>query len=176
MFQLARLHVESLGPADARLDPLTLDFTDGEQPIDSLLWLVNGGGKTVLTKLLFSVVRPDKVALIGADRIERSSYRGDVHPLIHPNDTGHVLLDWRAPGGRRLLTGVVMEWRDGHAGDRGNLRRSWYSFTPHAEVVDFDLVRGLARRDGHRVRLSGFVNALRAQAAPTDPNLVIFAD
>lgn len=176
MFQLARLHVESLGPADARFDPLTLDFTDGEQPIDSLLWLVNGGGKTVLTKLLFSVVRPDKVALIGADRIERSNYRGDVHPLIHANDTGHVLLEWRAPDGRRLVTGVVMEWKDGHAGDRSNLRRSWYSFAPEAEVVDFDLVCELARRDGHRVRLSGFVNALRAQASPSDPNLVLVAD
>lgn len=176
MYQLARLHVESLGPADARFDPLTLDFTDGERPIDSLLWLVNGGGKTVLTKLLFSVVRPDKVALIGSDRIERSSYRGDIHPLIHATDTGHVLLEWRASDGRRLCTGVVMEWKDGHAGDRANLRRSWYSFTPDADVVDFDLVRELARRDGHRVRLSGFVNALRAQASPTDPNLVLVAD
>ena len=57
---LARLRLANVGQASARFNDLTLDFTDGTKPADSVLWLRNGGGKSTILSLFLSTLLPRK--------------------------------------------------------------------------------------------------------------------
>jgi hypothetical protein len=78
MYRIGRIRAASIGPIDARFDrPSTrvpvfeLDLTAQRHPTDSIIWLENGGGKTVFLTLLFHVLRPDRAASIGDEHGKR---------------------------------------------------------------------------------------------------------
>jgi hypothetical protein len=167
-WSLAKIRLSGVGPIDARFDPLEIDLTDPDRrrTLDTVLWLVNGGGKTVLVRLLFSVLRPDKLSQIGIED-QRPDGRYGRHRINHlgayvlPSQTAHVILEWRLTQGDdivapvRLVTGLVAAWRAGRAtGDLGNLRRVWYTIrADDGAVGGDDLATTL---NGHRVTLPAF--------------------
>jgi hypothetical protein len=136
MTRLRRIHLDGIGPTGARFDPVTLDLTDrvGEAAKVALIHLENGGGKSVLLKLVFAAVLPGRRYTVGGARL------GD---FVLSDDTGHVALEWSIDdghGGHALLvTGTVLEWRNRtRSADQSNLRQWWYAFRPIEGALDLD--------------------------------------
>jgi hypothetical protein len=134
MPQLARLRFVHVGHREARADDLLLPFTDGDgAPTDSTLWLRNGGGKSSLLALFFSLLVPDTRKFLG-----RSG--GEVRELgdyVRAGDTGVVAAEWilDSPGGTldlgleapRLVIGSVLEWPDARGDAPRQLERAFFS-------------------------------------------------
>lgn len=150
---LRRFHLDGIGPPGARFDPLRVDLAgrdDDRAAQAAVLFLENGGGKSVLLRLLFSVVLPGRRSTVGGARLE--GYVGS-------GDTGHVVIEWDTPDDRRLVTGTVLEWRNRtRSATAANLLQSWYSFVPQAGMLDLDSLP--LREDGRRVTRSGFKERL----------------
>lgn len=128
---LRRFRLEGIGPAGARFDPLDVDLTtDGVAARSAVLFLENGGGKSVLLRLLFAVVLPGRRQTLGGAKLEGYVLTGD---------TGHVALEWDQPDGSRLVTGLVLEWRGRQrSGTAANLLPLWYAFSPREGELTLD--------------------------------------
>ncbi|OHV35943.1 hypothetical protein [Pseudofrankia sp. EUN1h] len=128
----------------------------------TVLFLENGGGKSVLMKLIFSVVLPGRRHVVG------TSNGRVLDNFVLPRDCGQVICEWQhAVTGERVVTGKVSEWRGRGPADGGRLADAWYSFRPSGAV---ELETLPLRRDGRLVTLGGFREAMtRAHAA--DPAL-----
>ena len=128
----------------------------------SVLFLENGGGKSVLMKLIFSVVLPGRRHVVG------TSNGRVLDNFVLPRDCGQVICEWQhAVTGDRVVTGKVSEWRGRGPADGGRLAEAWYSLRPRAGL---ELTSLPLRRDGRLVTLGGFREELtRAHAA--DPSL-----
>ncbi len=151
---LRRFHLDGIGPPAARFDPLTVDLTDGDRPASSaVLFLENGGGKSVLLRLLFSVVLAGRRNTLGTVRFDG---------YIGSGDTGHVVLEWDTGDGV-LVTGTVLEWRNRtKSSSSANLLQLWYSFGPQPGVLTID---ELPIRDGdRRITRTGFRDRLQVLA------------
>lgn len=145
---LRRFRLDSIGPPGARFDPLAVDLGAAERDRaagTSVLFLENGGGKSVLLRLLFSVVLPGRRYTVGSVKLD--GYVGS-------GDTGHVVLEWDTTDGP-LVTGTLLEWRNRtRSSSSSNLQQLWYSFRPRASVLTLD---DLPTRDGdRRVSRAGF--------------------
>lgn len=185
MYELCRVRLFSVGPPGARYADLILDLRDVgaviRQPVQealfdaeqapvvrrpspaTVLFLENGGGKSVLMKLIFSVVLPGRRQVVGT-----SSTRV-LEKFVGPTDVAHVLLEWQhTETGVRVVTGKVSEWR-GHrvSTDPTKLSDAWYSFRP-TEDLTLDTVP--LTDDGRLVTLSGFKERF-AEADRLDPTL-----
>lgn len=151
MYRLSRAHFESIGHKDARLDPLTLDFRgEAGEPLETVLWLRNMGGKTSTLALLFSVVQPDARRFLGR---EKAGEKREISRYVQPDDVAHVALEWWAPASgtipglgldHRLITGQVLWYRRTQAAET---ERHFYSFRPVDGVLTLD---DLPFRDGRR--------------------------
>ena len=154
MWHLARIHLRGVGHTDARFDPLELDLTADGAPCDTVWWLENGGGKTSLLSLVFSVLRPARREFLGKDN-DRTL--GD---YLQSGDVGHVVLEWRLPADGLpgistdsvLLTGMTLEWDELRAqpDNLAALQRSWWGFrTTSSDAISllpFDDEAGRPRR------------------------------
>lgn len=127
MPRLIAARFESVGHSDARLDGLVLRFGGHDnEPTDSVLWLRNGGGKSSILNLIFSVLRPSQREFLGSEA------DAGVRELMHyvsPDDTASVCLQWSLDGDSsfgetgQVMTGVSMQQLPGGTG----LRRLYYS-------------------------------------------------
>ena len=135
LWQIRRIYLDRVGSPAARFRDVWLDLTgrDGH-PLDTILWMRNGGGKSTLIALVCALIRPDR-----RDFLATATTGRHLEDCILGADTGHVVVEWTDPTGRRLVTGAVYEWTDrvqpadpnaGH--DR--LKQSWYAFTPGPDV------------------------------------------
>jgi hypothetical protein len=161
MYKLSRMHLDSVGSNAARFSGLTLDFTDVEHhPLDTIVWLRNGGGKTSLLSLLFSLFLPNRRDFLGA-RDDRKAL-GD---YVLSGDTAHVLCEWETPYGP-LVTAAVHEWPERrrpteHENHAGELVTRFYLFRPTPGVLTFD-ERPLRDESSKRRSLEAYVRELRA--------------
>jgi hypothetical protein len=140
MPRLLRIHFASVGHRDARLSPLTLDFRGVHEEVDtsgcdSILWLRNGGGKSSIINLFYSLFRTSRREFLG------SSAEGKARRLedyVGAGDLAYVLTEWdlqpplrsadsqRAPHDVRVI-GQVMAWRNQQrSSDPANLRRVFF--------------------------------------------------
>lgn len=171
MYQISRIHFSSVGPEAARFDPLRLDLRlpDGTIAPETLLWLENGGGKTVLLRLLFTVLRPDQVAHFGTE--DTGKVKGFPASVL-ADDVAHIVVEWRRLDSRLLvdtevlLTGLVAEWR-GHSRspDTGNLLRTWYSVRSSDGAFTLDSLPP-PTLDGRRLSRAAYLERLRELAKP----------
>jgi len=170
MWQLARIHVQGLGPADARFDPLTLDLQGPDGPAHSVLWLANGGGKTTLLRLVFHVLRFSEARKIGK---ELPGSQTALSGLLNPGDVGHVVLEWAWTGAARrldnepdrLITALVCGLRAGREGGKASdVARSFYSLGP-GSVLGFDELRSAMVTGGRRTMPAAYLDWLRDQDA-----------
>lgn len=140
MARLLRIHFASIGHADARLAPLTLDLRarDGSGTgTDTVLWLRNGGGKSSILNLFYSVFRPDRREFLGTSAEGRARH---IEDYVKADDLAFVVTEWDVdpvaeevlfarPPSRRRIVGQVLSWRDRQrSSDSSKLRRRFFSF------------------------------------------------
>lgn len=133
MPRISRIRYVNLGHEKARMEDLTLDLRDGEgSPTDTAIWLDNGGGKSSMLALFFSVLRPALRDFLGA-RAEHKSRKLDDY--VRAGDHSLVIGEWvmdETEGGLfpvpiRLVTGVFAE-RSQTPGEESKLDRTFFSF------------------------------------------------
>jgi hypothetical protein len=147
--RLRRILMDSVGHADARFDPLLLDFRGSSgQPLDTVLWLRNAGGKTSLLSLVFSVLQPHRNQFLGY--LQKGAAKS-LDKYVLPDDVAHVVLEWEAEGlpgfGAPFVTGAAMTQRADSAGDE-RVTRFFYAFRPVDGAVGLEHLP--LRQDGRR--------------------------
>lgn len=158
MYELSRVRLHAVGPKGARYQDVILDLrTDHpDQPSPAtVLFLENGGGKTVLVRLIFSVILPGRRQIVG------TSNSKVLEKFVLASDVAHVALEWRdTRTGQLLVTGKASEWR-GHivSADSSRLTERWYTFRP-GEALDLGTLP--FTEDGRIVSLTGFHERLEA--------------
>lgn len=141
MPRLLRVHFASIGHRDARLAPLTLDFRDCDgRGTDTVLWLRNGGGKSSIINLFYSVFRPNRSEFLGA-AAEGKARR--VEDYVKDRDLAFVVTEWDlAPAGadepRLCVIGRGLAWKGQvRSSDASRLRKVFFSLIA-AEEIGFD--------------------------------------
>jgi hypothetical protein len=168
MYELSRVRLHAIGPKGARYQDVTLDLRRGEsgEPSPaSVLFLENGGGKTVLVRLIFSVLLPGRRQVVG------TSSGKVLDKFVLAGDVSHVALEWRdTRTGQLLVTGKVSEW-SGHvvSADPTRLHERWYTLRP---TEDTGLAELPFTSGGRIVSLSGFYDRLD-EAQQADPSLQV---
>lgn len=145
MYELSRVLLRGVGPQAARYENVLLDLSGVGAPVAnsrqgdifdvdepprrpspaSVLFLENGGGKSVLIKLIFSVVLPGRRNAVGTRNPQTLA------GFVGREDVAHVVLEWtHAASGKRLVTGKVSQWKERRTSDESDLVERWYHFRP----------------------------------------------
>ena len=168
MYELSRVRLHAVGPRGARYQDVTLDLRRdalGRPSPATILFLENGGGKTVLVRLIFSVILPGRRQVVGTTTSKV------LEKYVLANDVAHVAIEWRdTRSGQLLVTGKASEWQ-GHvvSADSSRLTERWYTLRPGA-TLSLDTLP--FTRDGRIVSLAGFYEAL-AEAGKVDAALQV---
>ena len=156
MSRLLRIHFASIGHADARLAPLTIDLRAreaGGTGTDSILWLRNGGGKSTILNLFYSLFRPERREFLGTSAEGKARH---IEDYIKADDLAFVVTEWdvdptlngelfaRTPARRRLV-GQVLSWKDRQkSSDPSKLRKRFFSLLADATLsLDHLPIEGL---------------------------------
>ncbi|WNZ13098.1 hypothetical protein [Streptomyces sp. 11x1] len=203
MYELSRVRLYSIGPAGARYADTVLDLRGvGEYVPDpapqqaeffedeptepprrpapaGVLFLENGGGKSVLLKLIFSVMLPGHRNTLGG------ASSGVLRKFLLAEDCGHVALEWQHTlTGECVVVGKVSEWRGRQvSNDPRKFAEAWYSFRPgpglsldNLPVAEATAVRpsveGTSGARGRRRTMKGFRDAL-TDAGKAYPHLEV---
>lgn len=145
-----------------------------------VLFLENGGGKSVLLKLIFSVMLPGHRNTLGG------ASSGVLRKFLLADDCGHVALEWQhVLTGESVVVGKVSEWRGRQvSNDPRKFAEAWYSFRPgpgmsldSLPVAEATVVRprqesgeGSSGAQGRRRTMKGFRDIL-TEAGKNYPNL-----
>ncbi|MEU4175468.1 hypothetical protein [Streptomyces sp. NPDC026589] len=191
MYELSRVRLYSIGPAGARYADTVLDLRGVGAPVPSpapaqaeffedepvgpprrpapagVLFLENGGGKSVLLKLIFSVMLPGHRNTLGG------ASSGVLRKFLLADDCGHVALEWQHTlTGECVVVGKVSEWRGRQvSNDPRKFAEAWYSFRPgpglsldSLPVAESSAVgrpaEGASGARGRRRTMKGFRDAL----------------
>ncbi|MFB7919130.1 hypothetical protein [Streptomyces sp. NPDC056061] len=191
MYELSRVRLYSIGPAGARYADTVLDLRGvgapvprpapaqaeffEEEPVGpprrpapaGVLFLENGGGKSVLLKLIFSVMLPGHRNTLGG------ASSGVLRKFLLADDCGHVALEWQHTlTGECVVVGKVSEWRGRQvSNDPRKFAEAWYSFRPGpglsldslpvAEATSVHRpAEGSSGAQGRRRTMKGFRDAL----------------
>ncbi|MES4903912.1 MULTISPECIES: hypothetical protein [unclassified Streptomyces] len=201
MYELSRIRLYSIGPAGARYADTVLDLRGVGEPVPSpaptqaeffeeepvgpprrpapagVLFLENGGGKSVLLKLIFSVMLPGHRNTLGG------ASSGVLRKFLLADDCGHVALEWQhTVTGETVVVGKVSEWRGRQvSNDPRKFAEAWYSFRP-GPGLSLDslpvaesaavrpLVEGASTARGRRRTMKGFRDAI-TEAGKAYPHL-----
>ncbi|MFH9661562.1 hypothetical protein ACH4NF_11870 [Streptomyces sp. NPDC017248] len=201
MYELSRVRLYSIGPAGARYADTVLDLRGVGEPVPDpaptqaeffadepsgpprrpapagVLFLENGGGKSVLLKLIFSVMLPGHRNTLGG------ASSGVLRKFLLADDCGHVALEWQhVQTGECVVVGKVSEWRGRQvSNDPRKFAEAWYSFRPgpglsldNLPVAEATAVRppieGASGAHGRRRTMKGFRDALM-EAGKAYPHL-----
>ncbi|MFC3588328.1 hypothetical protein ACFOSC_31505, partial [Streptantibioticus rubrisoli] len=201
MYELSRVRLYSIGPAGARYADTVLDLRGVGDPVPQpapaqgqffedepagpprrpapagVLFLENGGGKSVLLKLIFSVMLPGHRNTLGG------ASSGVLRKFLLAEDCGHVALEWQHTiTGELVVVGKVSEWRGRQvSSDPRKFAEAWYSFRPgpglsldSLPVAEAASVRppaeGVSGARGRRRTMKGFRDAL-TEAGKAYPHL-----
>ncbi|MYY05200.1 MULTISPECIES: hypothetical protein [unclassified Streptomyces] len=191
MYELSRVRLYSIGPAGARYADTVLDLRGVGEPVPhpapaqaeffeeepvgpprrpapaGVLFLENGGGKSVLLKLIFSVMLPGHRNTLGG------ASSGVLRKFLLADDCGHVALEWQHTlTGECVVVGKVSEWRGRQvSNDPRKFAEAWYSFRPgpglgldSLPVAESTAVgrpaEGVSGARGRRRTMKGFRDAL----------------
>lgn len=203
MYELSRVRLYSIGPAGARYADTVLDLRGVGEPVPEpaptqaeffeeepvgpprrpapagVLFLENGGGKSVLLKLIFSVMLPGHRNTLGG------ASSGVLRKFLLADDCGHVALEWQhVLTGECVVVGKVSEWRGRQvSNDPRKFAEAWYSFRPgpglsldNLPVAESTAVRppveGQSGAQGRRRTMKGFRDAL-TEAGKAYPHLEV---
>ncbi|MGW7544974.1 hypothetical protein ACWGKQ_28305 [Streptomyces sp. NPDC054770] len=203
MYELSRVRLYSIGPAGARYADTVLDLRGVGEPVPDpaptqaeffeeepvgpprrpapagVLFLENGGGKSVLLKLIFSVMLPGHRNTLGG------ASSGVLRKFLLADDCGHVALEWQHTlTGECVVVGKVSEWRGRQvSNDPRKFAEAWYSFRPgpglsldNLPVAESTAVRppveGASGAQGRRRTMKGFRDAI-TEASKVYPHLEV---
>ncbi|MFG2787936.1 hypothetical protein [Streptomyces sp. NPDC048419] len=203
MYELSRVRLYSIGPAGARYADTVLDLRGVGAPVPTpapaqaeffeeepvgpprrpapagVLFLENGGGKSVLLKLIFSVMLPGHRNTLGG------ASSGVLRKFLLADDCGHVALEWQHTlTGECVVVGKASEWRGRQvSNDPRKFAEAWYSFRPgpglsldNLPVAESTAVRpvveGQSGAQGRRRTMKGFRDAL-TEAGKAYPHLEV---
>ncbi|MEU1303653.1 hypothetical protein [Streptomyces shenzhenensis] len=203
MYELSRVRLYSIGPAGARYADTVLDLRSVGEPVPDpapmqaeffeeepvgpprrpapagVLFLENGGGKSVLLKLIFSVMLPGHRNTLGG------ASSGVLRKFLLADDCGHVALEWQhVQTGECVVVGKVSEWRGRQvSNDPRKFAEAWYSFRPgpglsldNLPVAESTAVRppveGQSGAQGRRRTMKGFRDAI-TEAGKAYPHLEV---
>lgn len=125
MPRLLGIRFESVGHRDARLDGLVLALHADGAPADSVVWLRNGGGKSSILNLIFSVLRPNLREFLGSEADAKARRLED---YVAAEDTATVCLAWELDGDGKsrpiLFTVGVYYWS---GSENTTLVRRWFA-------------------------------------------------
>ncbi|MET9957412.1 hypothetical protein ABZ135_38465 [Streptomyces sp. NPDC006339] len=204
MYELSRVRLYSIGPAGARYADTVLDLRGVGAPVPhpaptqaeffedepvgpprrpapaGVLFLENGGGKSVLLKLIFSVMLPGHRNTLGG------ASSGVLRKFLLADDCGHVALEWQHTlTGELVVVGKASEWRGRQvSNDPRKFAEAWYSFRPgpglsldNLPVAEATSVRppaeGTSGATGRRRTMKGFRDAL-TEAGKAYPHLEVY--
>jgi hypothetical protein len=177
MARLRRIHLTSVGHKDARFFPVTIDLRDAfGAGSDAVLWLRNGGGKSSLLNLYFSIFQPRLTRFLGAKAEHKERALTD---YVKATDTAFVVTEWEiesqgvdtAPLKVRIV-GQVMAWKGRQVSSKtSQLDRYFFSCRAGANI-SFDAlpILGLGT---HVSSLQAFRDWF-AEAAKAHPELDFF--
>jgi hypothetical protein len=181
VFELARARLVSVGPKGARYRDVTLDLRNVGAPVAkpvaqtplfdledktpaqadvsrrpspaTVLFLENGGGKSVLIKLIFSVMLPGRRQIVGTTNTRV------LENFVLARDVAHVVLEWRhVRTGHAVVVGKVSAWKNETvSSDPNRFAEAWYSFSP-SPALALDTLP--VAEDGKPVRLPSFRDRL----------------
>lgn len=187
MYELNRVRLYSIGPAGARYADTVLDLRGVGEPVANpapqqlgmfgeepegpqrrpapagVLFLENGGGKSVLLKLIFSVMLPGHRNTLGG------ASSGVLRKFLLADDCGHVALEWQhTVTGELIVVGKVSEWRGRQvSSDPRKFAETWYSFRPgpgltldSLPVAERPALGAEQKTRGRRRTMKGFRDAL----------------
>ncbi|GAA1014501.1 hypothetical protein [Streptomyces thermogriseus] len=203
MYELSRVRLYSIGPAGARYADTVLDLRGVGEPVPNpapiqaeffqeepagplrrpapagVLFLENGGGKSVLLKLIFSVMLPGHRNTLGG------ASSGVLRKFLLADDCGHVALEWQhVQTGECVVVGKVSEWRGRQvSNDPRKFAEAWYSFRPGPGLTLDNLpvaeatsvhppAEGQSGARGRRRTMKGFRDAL-TEAGKAYPHLEV---
>ncbi|MGW3910882.1 hypothetical protein ACWEBX_05025 [Streptomyces sp. NPDC005070] len=203
MYELSRVRLYSIGPAGARYADTVLDLRGVGEPVPDpaptqaaffedepvgpprrpapagVLFLENGGGKSVLLKLIFSVMLPGHRNTLGG------ASSGVLRKFLLADDCGHVALEWQhTVTGECVVVGKASEWRGRQvSNDPRKFAEAWYSFRPgpglsldNLPVAEATSVRpsaeGVSGAQGRRRTMKGFRDAI-TEAGKAYPHLEV---
>ncbi|WP_371658619.1 hypothetical protein [Streptomyces sp. NBC_00280] len=203
MYELSRVRLYSIGPAGARYADTVLDLRGVGEPVPDpaptqaeffedepvgpprrpapagVLFLENGGGKSVLLKLIFSVMLPGHRNTLGG------ASSGVLRKFLLADDCGHVVLEWQHTlTGELVVVGKASEWRGRQvSNDPRKFAEAWYSFRPgpglsldNLPVAESTAVRppveGASGAQGRRRTMKGFRDAI-TEAGKAYPHLEV---
>uniref|UniRef100_A0AAU3HV94 Chromosome segregation ATPase n=1 Tax=Streptomyces sp. NBC_01393 TaxID=2903851 RepID=A0AAU3HV94_9ACTN len=203
MYELSRVRLYSIGPAGARYADTVLDLRGVGEPVPDpaptqaeffeeepvgpprrpapagVLFLENGGGKSVLLKLIFSVMLPGHRNTLGG------ASSGVLRKFLLADDCGHVALEWQHTlTGECVVVGKASEWRGRQvSNDPRKFAEAWYSFRPgpglsldNLPVAEATSVRppveGASGAQGRRRTMKGFRDAI-TEAGKAYPHLEV---
>ncbi|MCB0193658.1 MAG: hypothetical protein KDJ65_17045 [Anaerolineae bacterium] len=152
MPQLTRLRFVNIGHQNARMDDLILNFCDKDfYASDSILWLRNGGGKSSILNLLFSLLIPNQHYFLGS-KADQGNRR--LSEYVLPQDHSVVVAEWLLDSTPHeepvwYLTGGFYEWH------RESLRRLFFAAYVQKPHVTLETIP-LKDKDGKRFTLPGF--------------------
>ncbi|MEV0965759.1 hypothetical protein AB0J25_24815 [Streptomyces sp. NPDC049910] len=204
MYELSRVRLYSIGPAGARYADTVLDLRGVGAPVPDpaptqaeffeeepvgpprrpapagVLFLENGGGKSVLLKLIFSVMLPGHRNTLGG------ASSGVLRKFLLADDCGHVALEWQHTlTGELVVVGKASEWRGRQvSNDPRKFAEAWYSFRPgpglsldSLPVAESTPVRppveGASGARGRRRTMKGFRDAI-TEAGKAYPHLEVY--
>ncbi|MEE1751501.1 hypothetical protein [Streptomyces sp. SP18CS02] len=204
MYELSRVRLYSIGPAGARYADTVLDLRGVGEPVPhpaptqaeffedepvgpprrpapaGVLFLENGGGKSVLLKLIFSVMLPGHRNTLGG------ASSGVLRKFLLADDCGHVALEWQHTlTGELVVVGKASEWRGRQvSNDPRKFAEAWYSFRPgpglsldSLPVAEATSVRpateGTSGAQGRRRTMKGFRDAI-TEAGKAYPHLDVY--
>ncbi|MFK0283723.1 hypothetical protein ACIQVL_25140 [Streptomyces sp. NPDC090499] len=205
MYELSRVRLYSIGPAGARYADTVLDLRGVGEPVPDpaptqaeffeeepvgpprrpapagVLFLENGGGKSVLLKLIFSVMLPGHRNTLGG------ASSGVLRKFLLADDCGHVALEWQHTlTGECVVVGKASEWRGRQvSNDPRKFAEAWYSFRPgpglsldslpvaESTAVRQQPVEGTSGAQGRRRTMKGFRDAI-TEAGKAYPHLDVY--
>ncbi|ASU79052.1 hypothetical protein CDG81_13010 [Actinopolyspora erythraea] len=170
--RLRRIHLHGVGPDRARFDPLDLDFATSDGAASRvLLSLTNTGGKSTLITLVTSLIVPSSRAQVGGRQL------GD---YVLTGDTSHVVCEWEdETTGVRMVTGTVMEWKDGRRQpgpqqrSTTNMYRRWYLFRTRPDFPGIDDLPFLT--EGRRTTFDQYLTMVKELLDPYPAAQAVFA-
>ena len=141
------MRLVSIGHPRARFDDLLLDFRDQQhRATDTVIWLRNGGGKSSLLNLFYSVVRPRQTDFLGGKGGEEHRRLAD---YVQANDQAVVVCEWELDGDDALFAGEPLryltvafhEHKSSSPTDGSNigLQRLFLAAEVHPDVPDLTL-------------------------------------
>jgi hypothetical protein len=155
MPRLTRLRFVNIGYPDARMDDLILNLSDPERnPLDSTLWLRNGGGKSSLLSLFYSLLSPHRQSFLGA---KASDGERKLEDYVLHDDRAVVIAEWQTDTEPKAwrLTGAFYEWQHG---ETQQLRRTFFASNVLKPELTLERLP-LHAQDGQRLTLHGFKQA-----------------